>query len=360
MTASAPLRSEIAWAIDRVLLSPRRLAFLLRGGVDDAFELRRFLVNVVPLARASLERLERLAERIPDAELRAQAQFGLRSKAYHVAGACILATFLPTGAREHYVEIVTPLEAIYDFLDGLCDRHPLTMPKAFRQLHLALADALDPSRPLHEYYALGPPGDDGDYLVSLVRRVRHALARLGDYELLLPYFREAASLYADTQTFVHLPAPQRKPALLEWHAREGARFGDLSWYEFGAAAGSQFQVYGPLYAAFCSAFDRIGDTYDAYFPAFSALHVLLDSFIDQREDGEHGELSWIACCGSFDGFVQRARELAVRARARFRTLAMPRAHLFALRVMILFYLTHPKVYEQRLGQEAAALLGALA
>lgn len=354
------LQNEIGWAVKRVLFSPRRLGFLVCGGLDDALELRRFLVNVVPLARSALQRLEHLAERIPDAQLRAQAQFGLRAKAYHVAGAAILATLLPSGAREHYVEIVAPLEAIYDFLDGLCDRHPLTPPQAFRQLHLALSDALDPSQPLHEYYAYGPPGDDGDYLVSLVRRVRRALSRLGDYDLLMPYFTEAAALYADTQTFKDLPPDERENACMQWHRREGSRFGDLTWWEFGAAAGSQFQVYGPLYAAFCSNFEALRATYEAYFPAFSALHVLLDSFIDQQEDRDHGELNWIACYGNFEAFRDRAHELAQRARRAFSRLAMPRAHTFALRIMALFYLTHPKVYEQQLDHEAIALLEALA
>lgn len=327
--------------------------------MDDVLELRRFLVQVLPLARRALEQLEHLANRIPDEELRRQARFGLRSKDYHVAGACILATLLPSGAREHYVEIVAPLEAIYDFLDGLCDRHPLTEPAAFRRLHLALCDALNPSGPLHEYYLYGPPGDDGDYLLSLVRRVRASLARLGDHELLLPYFTEAVSLYTDAQTFKHLPRGEREQACMRWHARESARFGDLSWWEFGAAAGSQFQVYGPLYAAFCSDVDRAAQTYAAYFPAFSALHVLLDAFIDQQEDRDHGELNWVRCYPSFGCFVERARELAARARERFAQLAMPRAHTFALRVMALFYLTHPKVYQQRLGQDAIALLDAL-
>ena len=353
------LEREIGWAIERVLTSPQRLLFLARGGLDDALELRRFLVNVVPLARSALRRLETLAERIPDPELRSQAQFGLRAKAYHVAGACILATLLPSGAREHYVEIVAPLEAIYDFLDGLCDRHPLTEPQAFRQLHLSLEDALDPSRPLHEYYLYGPPGDDGDYLTSLVRRVRRAVARLGDYELLVPYFTEAAQLYADTQTYKHLPPGERERACMEWHRAKGAFFGDLSWWEFGAAAGSQFQVYGPLYAAFCSDFERLRGTYDAYFPAFSAIHVLLDSFIDQQEDRDHAELNWIACYEHFETLLDRMRVLAERARAGFSTLGMPRAHTFALRVMSLFYLTHPKVYEQRLDGRARLLLQAL-
>jgi tetraprenyl-beta-curcumene synthase len=354
------LDKEVAWAVNRVLLSPKRLLFLARGGVDDMLELRRFLVNVMPHARAALRRLETLAERIPDAQLRAQARNGLHAKAYHIAGACILATLLPSAAREHYVEIVAPLEAIYDFLDCLCDRHPLTGPQAFRQLHFALADALDPSRPLGDYYAYGPAGDDGDYLSSLVRRVRHNLQRLGDYELLVPRFREAVGLYADTQTHKHLSAAEREIALIEWHAQHKDRLGDLSWYEFGAAAGSQFHVYGPLYAAFCSNFDAIDATYDAYFPSLCAIHVLLDSFIDQQEDREHRELNWLTCYPSFEAFSQRMHVLSQRSREAFKALTMPRAHTFALRIMALFYLTHPKVYEQHLGQEAAALLDALA
>jgi tetraprenyl-beta-curcumene synthase len=354
------LSEDINWAVKRVLFGPRRLAFLLRGGLGDALDLRTFLVHVVPLARTALARIEHLAQRIPDEELRAQALSSLRGKAYHVAGACVLATFLPSGAREHYVDIVAPLETIYDFLDCLCDRHPETKPQAFRQLHEALADALDPARPFHEYYLYGPPGDDGDYLHTLVRRVRRAIARLGDHELLVPYFSEAANLYADTQTYSHLPPGDREDACKKWFEEHDGRYGDLTWWEFAAAAGSQFHVYAPLYAAFCSDFDRIGETYNAYFPALCALHVLLDSFIDQHEDGTHGDLSWISFYPDAATFRERIGTLATRAQSAFADLAMPRAHRFTLRIMALFYLTHRKIAEQRLDQEATALLEAFA
>lgn len=354
------LAEEIRRTIPRVLFSRRRLAFLVQGGADDAFDLRRFLVHVVPLAKAALARLQHLADRIPDDELRRQALSSLHAKAYHVAGACILATFLPSEAREHYVEIVAPLESIYDFLDCLCDRHPQTPPEAFRQLHQALADALDPAAPLHEYYLYGPPGDDGDYLATLVRRVRRALRRLSDHELLLPYAREAVHLYTETQTYKHLGENEREPALISWHQRERARRGDLSWWEFAAATGSQFQVYAPLYTLFCSEFERLGDAYRAYFPAFSAIHVLLDSFIDQAEDREHRELNWTECYPSLTALCERLNVLGRRAEEAFAQLPMPRAHVFALRIMALFYLTHPKVYEQGLDDQALLLLRALA
>lgn len=340
-------------------MAPQRLVFLLRGGLDDAFDLRRFLVQVVPLARTAIARLEHLAQRIPDAQLRAHAISSLTSKAYHIAGAGILATFLPSVAREHYVEIVAPLEAIYDFLDSLCDRHPQTSEAASRALHQALSDALDPSRPMNEYYRHGPPGDDGDYLRILVRRVRRGLTRLAGYNALLPYFRDAAALYTDAQTYKHLPPGLRDEACKAWYARERGRFPELSWWELGAAAGSQFQVYAPLYAAFCSDFDRIEQTYHAYFPPLAALHVLLDSFIDQAEDRAHDELNWVQCYPSRQAFFARIRAFARRSREAFCSLRMPRAHIFAMRIMSLFYLTHQKIDQQQMDGEALELLRAL-
>lgn len=352
------LNAEIRWAARNVLLDPQRLRVLLQGGLDNALALRTFFAVVLPRARAALARLERLAQRIPDEALRAKALHSLSAKAYHVAGGCILATFLPSGAREHYIDIVAPLETIYDFLDTICDRDPQPGPQASRQLHLALADALDPRRPLHEYYLYGPHGDDGDYLAALVRRVRRRLQRLAGHEELAPYLSEAAQLYADTQTFKHLPSPERVAAFRAWF--ESMHAGELRWYEFAAGAGSQFHVYGLFYAAFCSRFDLLQETYDAYFPEFAAVHVLLDSFIDQTEDRDHGELNWVECFADSADFTRRMAFLTQRSSEKIGRLPLPSAHRFALRLMTLFYLTHPKVTAQRLGPQAAALLQALA
>jgi tetraprenyl-beta-curcumene synthase len=351
------LAREIASAAARVLMDHRRLRFLLRGGLGDAFALERFFAGVLPLAHASLADLGILARQIPDDALRSHALTTLDQKAYHVAGAGILATFLPRAARRHYMEIVAPLESIYDFLDTVCDRGEVD-ERASRQLHQALFDALDPARKPAVYFLYGPPGESGGYLQALVRRVRDALGRVPDYELLVPRFAQAAQLYADTQTYKHLAAGERQRACMQWYADSSGTRG-LSWWEYAAAAGSQFHVYGPLYAAFRGRPDTIDRTYEAYFPEFAALHVLLDSFIDQAEDRTHGELNWFDCYESMQAFTARMRVLAARARSRLDRLPDPGAHRFALRIMVLFYLSHPKVAQQQLDVQAAELLAAL-
>ncbi|MFN2449345.1 MAG: DUF2600 family protein [Candidatus Baltobacteraceae bacterium] len=353
------LDEEIRWAVRRVLLDPQRLRVLLSGGFDNVVALRVFFSVIVPEARAALARLQSLAERIPDDSLRAKALHTLQAKAYHVAGACVLAAFLPSGAREHYIGIVAPLESIYDFLDTLCDREPQLDARASRQLHLALSDALDPYGTEHAYFLYGPDGDDGDYLKALVRRVRHSLKRLFDHELLLPVFAGAARLYTETQTLKHLPAGHREEACAARFSQDAARSG-LSWFEYAAGAGSQFHVYGALYAGFCSRFDRAGATYDAYFPELAAVHVLLDAFIDQAEDRAHAELNWLACYANGEAFAERMGELARRSSAKFACLPLPGAHRFALRLMSLFYLTHRKIRVQHLEPQADRLLRVLA
>jgi tetraprenyl-beta-curcumene synthase len=350
---------EVSWAVTHVLRSPVRLKFLFSNGGRTFWNLSRFMRHVVPQAGRELREIQRLAAIIPDGRLRHEAQASSSSKAYHVLGGCILATFLPRAAAGHYIEIIAPLESIYDYLDNLCDRHPEVAPQAYPVLHQAIADALDPNAKPRSYYERGPSGDDGGYLTSLVQRSQAGLRRLADHELLLPYFREAAGFYTELQSYKHLPPGERERACIAWYERNRERFADLEWFEFACAAGSQFQVYGPLYALFAGNEEAIDATYRAYFPPLAALHVLLDSYIDQAEDREHSELNFIDCYTSESAMLARLTYLATEFQRATATLPERGEHRFVLRAMALFYLTHPKIAAQHLEAGAARCLHAL-
>ncbi|HUZ48299.1 MAG TPA: DUF2600 family protein [Candidatus Dormibacteraeota bacterium] len=349
---------DIRWAVRHVLSSPDRLRYLLATGIEAPFYLARFLRVIVPQARERLAALRTLAEAMPDDRLRAQALASIEGKSYHVAGACILATFLPPDAAREYIAVVAPLETIYDYLDNLCDRHPDVDPAAYPVLHQAIADALDPNAAPRDYYANGPSGDDGGYLRALVEQTQRGLAKLPHYEDLLPYFRESALLYSQMQTFSHYTSPERELACVSWYEEHRERFKALDWHEFACAAGSQFQVYAPLFVAFEGRPDLAGLAYDAYFPYVSSLHVMLDSFIDQSEDAAHGELSFAAVYDGPRRLRERVAFLAAAGRRGFAALPRPECHRFVLRIMTLFYLTHPKVFTQGLDRQARSLLRA--
>ncbi len=350
---------DIGPALRRVVGSGERLRFLLADGPGGLSDTVTFLRRIVPMAAAALKGIRARAEAIPDPLLRREALASVDGKSYHVAGAAILATFLPPEAAQRYVDVVAPLESIYDYLDNLCDRHPEVDAAAYPILHQAIADALELDATPRDYYALGPVGDDGGYLRALVRQTQDALRKTPSLERLRPLFAEAASFYSEMQTYVHLPRGQREIACVEWYERHRERFNTLDWHEFVCAAGSQFQVYGPLYAAFAGEIDSIETVYDAYFPYVSALHVLLDSFIDQAEDDHHDELNFAVVYGGSPALRNRAAFLARSARNAFAGMPHQRRHFFVLRIMALFYLSHPKVTAQRLDREARALLRAI-
>ena len=90
----------------------------------------------------------------------------------------------------------------------------------------------------------------------------------------------------------------------------------------------------------------------------AALHVLLDAFIDQAEDRAHGELNFVDCYPDEAALRAGTSALVRRAQVGFATLPEPYRHHFLLRVMALFYLTHPKVEAQHLDRSALHLLEA--
>jgi len=159
----------------------------------------------------------------------------------------------------------------------------------------------------------------------------------------------------------HGPSGEREANCGAWYARHRDRFPDLAWWEFAAACGSSLPAFALIELAGRERLEpgEADATLRAYFPGVSAIHILLDYFIDQAEDREHGELNFVACYPSRAAAVDGLGRLVRRTLARLRTVAGATRHRFVVQAMCVFYLTHPKVFEQRLDRESAILLNAL-
>jgi tetraprenyl-beta-curcumene synthase len=355
------LLHDVRIVVTTVLRSPDRFARLIRLGPRGLASMARFLIRVVPRASRALEGIRERANAIPAPALREQALASIDGKAFHVQGGCILATFLPAADATRFVRIVASLETIYDYLDNLCDRLPGVSQQAFATLHDALLDALDDRREPADYYRHGPSGNDGGYLASLVNDVREELATVRHYPAVREALVQIAGYYVQLQTLKHGDATVREEVCSAWYAEHAESFPGLYWWEFAAACGSSLPVFALVYLALQPRIDAraIDSTVAAYFPNVSAVHILLDYFIDQAEDLEHRELNFVACYPSSTVAVERVGRLVRATSERVRALTHGEWHEFALRAMCLFYLTHPKVYEQRLDRESAAVLAAL-
>lgn len=206
----------------------------------------RFVRKVFPLVNRELYHWQQYAAAHGIPELSSQALASIRTKKFHCQGGSVYSLY-PGVSTAGFVRLVVALQTISDYLDNLCDRAGIADETAFRQLHLAMTDALDPARPLHDYYATYPYKDDGGYLSALVTACRAEVAKLPAYHLVKQEALRQAGLYSQLQTYKHLDRkPGTKAAKLD-QALLPSCPGITAW-EFAAATGSTLGLF-----MFCAA-----------------------------------------------------------------------------------------------------------
>ncbi len=320
----------------------------------------RYLRSVLPLVDAELDsRWVPVASAIPDPELRAQALASLRLKRFHCEGGAVYA-LTPHGLRPDLVSAIVALQTISDYLDNLCDRSTSGDPDDFRALHEAWMDAVRPGSPSGDYYRLHPERDDGGYLEALVAECRTHIQVLPSYPVVAPALVRLAGLYADLQVIKHqLPIERREPALREWAARESNGH-DLAWWEFAAATGSTLAIFALLRAAVDPELSE-GDAdmlVRAYFPPICTLHILLDYFIDQKEDREGGDLNFVAFYPP-DERDERLTDILQQALREASGLPDAPFHLWIVRGLPALYLADTKADDPALRTTTGSLLNTL-
>ncbi|MBC5825267.1 MAG: DUF2600 family protein [Candidatus Eremiobacteraeota bacterium] len=317
----------------------------------------RFVTRVIPGAAAELKALRRRAAAIPHQGARREALASIDAKAFHVHGGCILATFLSGDALRRYVKLVATYETAVDYLDNLCDRIGTGHEADFRALHESLIDALHPAAPRRDYFR-HRDYDDGGYLDGLVADCQRYFGALPSYERIVNHADDITQRYCDLQSRKHLAPGERERQCITAFSAVAPQ---MSWWEGAAACGSTMPTFALAYAALETGLSaaRAQDVRDAYFPYFSATHILLDYFIDQAEDREHGELNFVACYPSSDDARAGMVGIARAALAKVGALPDGYRHAFALRAMCAFYCSRPKIRRQALTTTAQAILRAV-
>lgn len=257
----------------------------------------------------------RRAQQIPDGPLRDDALRALTRKRGHTDGAALFSV-LPRRRNPELLRMLVAYETILDFLDDVSERH--ATEENGRELHLALVDAVEPSRPVADYYRHHPWHDDGGYLEALVECCRARCMSLPRYDRVRSLLvRE--TWRAQVLALNHLVEPARRDAALRrWAVREFPGEQRLTWYELGAAASASLVVHALLALAAATDIDDvdIAATYAVYWPWTSLATAMLDSYVDQDEDAASGNHSYIAHYPSPDCALARLREcIAWAARA---------------------------------------------
>jgi tetraprenyl-beta-curcumene synthase len=341
----------------------------------------RYLLLVLPAAMHELDYWRARASEIPNLSLRRTAQESLVKRG-NIEGAALFATLAPAASRAHALRALVAFQTAYNYLDTLSEQ-PSDSPLAnARQLHLALPSALDvgappltadapnraqsdaqhDSRPSSlDFYARSPERDDGGYLRGLLETCSGALTELPSYAVVAADAQAAAARIVEFQALNLSDADGGHAVLQSWASGLAPRGSGLAWWETAAAAGSSLPVYALIAAAASPDVDscQVDAIHRAYFPWIGALHSLLDSLVDRREDEAEGRRCLLDYYGSTTNSVARLGGLAVRACSATRDLPHPSAQRVIVTSMCSYYLSAPECRTPEAFAIDAALTEAL-
>jgi tetraprenyl-beta-curcumene synthase len=292
----------------------------------------------LPLSLIELRRWRAQALRIPASDVRNVALVALDCKRGNTHGAALFSV-LPLERSRPLLRLLTTYQVLWDFLDSLTETWQGLTPDDTLHLHLALVDAVDPENPIRDYYARFGFPDDGGYLRSLVEACRGCCRALPSFHKVAPLLHKEATRIG-VQAINHASESVRLE-LRDWVAREYPGTHEVAWFELAAAAGANLAVYA-LFAvaaeADCSS-DRIAVTYRAYFPWTGALATMLDGFVDQFDDAQHGEHCYVSYYQSSDEATKHIASLVQRCLSETHLLGNGERHTLVAASMVAMYLS---------------------
>ena len=332
----------------------------IQNGISSARKkltmLTRFVTRVFPGVEEELKQWQEIISIADDSELREQGLASIGKKKFHCLGGSVYT--LMEGAHQDTLSFIVAFQTISDYLDNLCDRAGCLEMTAFRHLHLAFTNALEPDSNKGDYYSFYPHKDDADYLNSLVDECRKIINKLPSYHLVQEDVLRLASLYCDLQTYKHTHIPLREGYLEEWFEEYASEFRELDWWEFAAATGSTLGIFALIAAAGQPNLDSetAKKITDGYFPWICGLHILLDYFIDQEEDLLEGDLNFVSYYENKEHCIERLVLFLEHALDQAAKMPDPLFHITVVQGLPAFYLSDPKVGAQGLEDGAAMIL----
>ena len=302
-----------------------------------------FLKTVLPVVNQEINKWHDFALSNMEGELQIQALASIHSKKFHCQGGNFYSIYPEVNTPE-FITFIVALQTISDYLDNLCDRASVLDETAFRQLHYAMTDALDPTATHKNYYAFYPYQKDGGYLDTLVTTCQNILKKLPGYDLVKKDILQLAILYSQLQTYKHIDLELREAAMLAWLTKTNTHPTLTNW-EYAAATGSTLGMFMLAAAAYQKNLtpEHVTAIKNSYFPWICGLHIQLDYFIDQEEDTQNNDLNFIF-------YYKNEQETASRLRLFYNQAlqhAQKTQHSFFAKTivqgLIALYLSDPKI-----------------
>jgi len=320
---------------------------------------RRELVWGLPTVANEVHVWRAIARTMPDAQIRDRGLSALARKRGHTDGAALFA-ILPRRRSVSLLRLLVAYEIMWDFLDSVNESALAAGQANGRQLHLALIEALDPSRPSSDYYRCHPWSADGGYLRALVDVCRRECGSLPSFGRIRGVVvREAVR--AQVLAINHDPDPAQRDEMLQaWAEREFPDGRDATWFELTGAASASLTIHALLALSAeseCSEVD-LARAQRAYFPWISAATTMLDSYVDQAEDMASGDHSYVGHYPGSEAAARRIRELIERSLEEAHGLPSAERHKLIVTCMVAMYLSKDSAWADSSREVTRSLVGA--
>lgn len=311
----------------------------------------QMICSTFPAVKKQLAEYKGLLHRTPS-PLTQQGLDSIRDKAFHCLGGSVYALLARREQRRDVLRFIVAFQTISDYLDNLCDRLNVRSEPAFRRLHEAMLDSLEPEGTAYrDYYGLYPHREDGGYLHRLVADCRAALGRLPGYPRSRSLACELTRRYIDLQSYKHLELKEGEHKLALMYENHRGKNPGLYWWEFAAACGSTLGVF-----TFIAGQGDPRPLFPAYMPWVTGLHIMLDYYIDQDEDALHGDMNLAAYHGGTSRQVERLLWFYKRAKAAVGTLKSSGFHALVIDGLLALYLSDAKARSPKLAKSSRDIL----
>lgn len=303
----------------------------------------KFINEVFPLVKKELNDWQDRAQAIPDPVLSQQALASIDKKGFHSQGGCIF-TLYNGSIHISLLCFIVALQTISDYLDNLCDRAGVEDHRAFLQLHKAILHSLNPHEEIEDYYAFYPHKDDGGYLQFLVLSCRSYIKNLPGYSLIQEELTLFGKLYGQMQSLKHVHLSHREQMLINWARPYLSIYPHISVWEFSAAAGSTLAIFFLCTLAENKSLTKteVTESMTVYFPWVCGLHILLDYFIDEKEDSIEGDLNFVSCYRNEAEKKERLQYFLSQSMEGVFSLPNAAFHQIVIEGLLAMYLSDPK------------------
>lgn len=307
--------------------------------------------------RREVARWRRLAETIPDPELRAAALGSLVAKRTLVEGAARFWS-VPDRRNPVLLRLLVSFQVMADYLDTRSEVTARERGGVVDHMMEAYVDAVDVERPLSDYYRDHPGSDDGGYLRTLVTTCRSCCVALPRYPEARPLLAAHARL-ARTLDIQHDPDPVRRTRALETFVADEIGAREMPWFEEAAGASAAIVVISLLTQAAVpeTTVEDVRRTTDAY-TWIATLSMMLDSYADQQDDAVAEHISFVAFYGDAESAVERIRYLVERSTREALALPHGERHVLLVCMMVAMFLSRDAARSDELGAGTDELLRA--